>query len=168
SLNPAAIGINCAAVFAASPVSEESHAIFEVVVPILITNNLDPVITNGSVLNFGSPFLAGDGGFTPAHCPSAIPGACPLGTNGTSIGIGPNAAPAVATQLTCDQTGACSYPGISTTSGTYGLCAKLPREGNGNSAVSSIAAFYAIGGDGEVKLSSPLNPGIPIACPSGL
>src|ERR1700730_9195051 len=163
-LSPATIGINCAVVFAASPVSSKRHAIFEVAVPILITS-LDPAIVNGS--GFGFPFASGEPGFTPAGCPSATPGVCKLGTAGMSIGIGPNAAPAPATQYTCDSTG-CSYPPVTANSGTYALCANLPREGNGLAPVPSVAAFYAIGGDGVVRLSAPLAPTIPFVCPAGM
>ena len=153
-LSPAAIGINCAVVFAASPVSARPHAIFEVAVPILITS-LDPAIINGS--GFASPFVAGEPGFTPANCPysGSGPNRCVLGSTGKSIGIGPNAAPF-------------GPPASSTTPGTYALCANLPRQADGHSTVPSVAAFYVIGGDGEVKLSAPLAPGVPIVCPAGM
>jgi hypothetical protein len=149
TLNPTAIGVNCAVVFAASPVAAHPHAIFEVTVPMLITFSTDPAIFVGSPINFGAPFLNGGGdyGFTPA------PGV--LGANGQSIGIGPNAGPFGA-------------PASSTTPGTYALCANLPREGNGTSPVPSVAAFYAIGGDGVVRLSAPLAPTIPFVCPAGM
>jgi hypothetical protein len=157
TLSPTAIGINCAVAFGPSPVSPHPHAIFEVTIPMLITPSTDPVIFSGSPLNFGAPFLSGGGdfGFTPANCPSTTPGMCRLGTKGMSIGIGPNAGPFGA-------------PASSTTPGTYALCANLPREGNGTSPVPSIAAFYAIGGDGVVRLSAPLAPTIPFVCPAGM
>jgi hypothetical protein len=146
SIIPSTIGINCAVVFAASPVSSQRHAIFEVTVPILITS-LDPAITNGSLFGLGSPFLAGEPGFTP------VGGV--LGATGMSIGIAPNAAPFGAAAT-------------STSPGTYPLCANLPPEGNGLQPIPSVAAFYAIGGDGEVRLSAPLAAGVPIICPAGL
>jgi hypothetical protein len=159
TLSPDKIGINCAITFAASPAAPHAHAIFEVTVPMLITPNTDPAIIAGSPIGFGAPFF-GDFGFQPA------PGV--LGANGQFIGIGPNAAPAPATQ--CDMsTGSCSYPPAPpVSSGTYALCANLPHEGNGTSPVPSVAAFYAIGGDGEIKLSAPLAPTIPFVCPSGM
>jgi hypothetical protein len=163
TLSPAAIGIDCAVVFAGSPVANRRHAIFEVAVPILITS-LDPAIIIGS--GFAFPFASGEPGFTPAGCPSKTAGGCKLGTDGMSIGIGPNTAPAPATQFTCDPNG-CSYPPVTANSGTYALCANLPR-GGGHSLVPSAAAFYAIAGNGEVLLSAPLAPGIPIGCPAGM
>jgi len=146
SIIPSAIGINCAVVFAASPVSSQRHAIFEVTVPILITS-LDSAITTGSLFNLGSPFSSGEPGFTP------VGGV--LGTTGMSIGIAPNAAPFGA-------------PATITSPGTYALCANLPLEGNGLKPLPSVAAFYAIGGDGEVRVSAPLAAGVPIICPAGL
>jgi hypothetical protein len=143
---PAALGIDCALVFAPSPVSKQPHAVFEITVPILVTI-LDPAIAAGSFFGLESPFLSGEPGFTPA--PSV------LGGTGLSVGIAPNAAP--------------FGPAATTTSpGTFALCADLPREGNGHVPVPSVAAFYAIGGDGEVRLSAPLAAGVPIVCPAGL
>ena len=158
SVSPAAIGVNCAIAFAASPASQQPHAIFEVTLPILVTSNTDPVITSGSPLGFGAPFF-GDFGFKPA--------AGVLGASGQFVGIGPNAAPYTATQLTCDPTNGCSYPKIpSATSANYSLCANLPTNGNGSALVPSVAAFHTIAGDGEVLLSAPLAPAIPHVCPA--
>jgi hypothetical protein len=152
TVSPAKIGVDCALVFATSPVSPFSHAIFEVTVPFLITPSTDPAITNGSPLGFGAPFHAGDFGFTFA--------------SGKSIGIGPNAAPAPATQFTCDPTG-CSYPALPpASSASYALCASLSTNASGNTPLPSVAAFYAIAGDGEVLLSAPLAPSIPHVCPA--
>ncbi len=123
-------------VFGASPVSPLPHAIFEVTVPMLITPSTDPAITAGSPLGFGAPFF-GDYGF--AFSP------------GKSIGIGPNAAP---------------FGPPATTSATYALCANLPTNVGGNTLLPSVAAFYAIAGDGVVRLSAPLAPAIPITCPA--
>ena len=146
TISPAAIGVNCAVTFGASPASPHPHAIFEVTVPMLITPNNDPAIIAGSPIGFGAPFF-GDFGFEPA--------AGVLGANGQFIGIGPNPGPFGA-------------PASSTTAGTYALCANLPREGNGLAPVPSVAAFYAIGGDGVVRLSAPLAPTIPFVCPAGM
>jgi hypothetical protein len=145
-LSPGAIGVDCAIVFAASPASPQPHAIFEVTVPMLITPNTDPAIIAGSPIGFGAPFF-GNFGFQPA---SGV-----LKANEQFIGIGPNAAPFGA-------------PASSATPGIFSLCANLPREGNGVPPIPSVAAFYAIGGDGEVKLSAPLAPTIPFVCPSGM
>ena len=123
-------------------------------VPILIiaspgSDDYDPgsAITTGSLFGLGSPFLSGVPGFTRA------PGV--LGGTGMSVGIAPNAAPFGA-------------PATSTSPGTFTLCANLPREGNGLQPVQSVAAFYSIGNDGEVRLLAPLAPGVPMVCPAGL
>jgi hypothetical protein len=146
TLSPTAIGINCAVVFAPSPVSAEPHAIFEVSIPILITS-LDAPIIAGSPIGFGSPFVSGVPGFTPV--------AGILGTTGRSIGIGPNAGPF-------------GVPASQTVPGTFALCASLPSEDNDHVPVPAISAFYAIAGDGEVITSAPLAAGVPIVCPLGL
>ena len=39
----AQIGVNCAVVFAPSPISTKSHAIFEVAVPLVVTVATDPL-----------------------------------------------------------------------------------------------------------------------------
>lgn len=156
---PTKIGVNCAVVFAVSPLASRPHAIFEVALRILITPATDPAIVAGSPLGFGAPFF-GDFGFQPASGT--------LGKSGQFIGIGPNAVPATYTQLTCNPTtGICSYPAASTPA-VYALCADLPVQGNGQAPVPSVAASYAIAGDGEVLTSAPLAPSISIACPAGL
>jgi hypothetical protein len=151
---PTNIGVNCGVVFAPSPLSSRSHAIFEISVPMLITSATDPVIIDGSPI-LGAPFF-GIYGF---------PGG--LSPKFPATGIGPNAGPAPSTPLTCDQNGNCTYPPASAPA-FYALCADLPVQGNGQAPVPSIAAFYSIAGDGEVLASAPLAPSISIACPSGL
>jgi hypothetical protein len=136
TLSPDKVGIDCAAVFGASPVQPLSHAIFEVTVPMLITPGNDPAITAGSPIGFGAPFF-GTSGF--AFAP------------GKSVGIGPNAGP---------------FGPPATTSATYALCASLPTNVGGDALLPSVAAFYAIAGDGEVLLSAPLAPSISIGCPA--
>jgi hypothetical protein len=66
------------------------------------------------------------------------------------IGIGPNAAP---------------FGPPATASATYALCANLPTDASAT-LVPSVAAFYAIAGDGEVLVSAPLAPSISITCPA--
>jgi hypothetical protein len=136
TLSPDKVGIDCAVVFGASPVQPLSHAIFEVTVPMLITPGNDPAITAGSPIGFGAPFF-GTSGF--AFAP------------GKSVGIGPNAGP---------------FGPPATTRATYALCASLPTNAGGNALLPSVAAFYAIAGDGEVLLSAPLAPSISIGCPA--
>jgi hypothetical protein len=136
TVSPSKIGVDCAVVFGSSPVSSSSHAIFEVTVPMLITPGNDPAIIAGSPLGFGDPFF-GDNGFT--------------FSSGKSIGIGPNAAP---------------FGPPATTSASYALCANLPTNTGGSTLLPSVAAFYAIGGDGVVRLSAPLAPAILFTCPA--
>jgi hypothetical protein len=95
---------------------------------------------------------------TPIFTSDAVgstPGAGVLGGNGSSIGIAPTA-------------GSLGLPSTATPA-TYPLCASLPRDANGQSLVPSAAAFYSIGTDGEVLLSTPLAPSVPgIVCPAGM
>jgi hypothetical protein len=161
SANPADIGVNCAVVFSSSPISTKAHAIFQVAVPLLITANTDlPYINIFSPPNPATPALSpsmlfnDDPGVTPTNCPdSSKPSKCLLGPNGMSIGIAPNAGP--------------YGPPATMSFANYSLCANLPRQGNGQPPVPSVAAFYSIAPDGEVLLSSALAPTPPgIVCPT--
>ena len=141
-------GINCAVVFAASPVSPEPHAIFEVAMPLLITAATDP-----AYFVFGFSFV-----FPPFVSPGVT--GFSLGTNKGSIGIAPAAAPL-------------GGPPPTGTPATYPLCASLPK-GDDQNLTSAVAAFYAIAVTGETLLSAPLKPpplanGKPsIVCPTGM
>ncbi len=139
TLSPAKIGVNCALVLASSPVSASSHAILEVTVPMLITSGTDPAIVGGSFIGFGDPFLKGGGDFGFTF------------SSGKSIGIGPNARP---------------FGPPATTTATYALCANLATDSSPSTLVPSVAAFYAIAGDGEILVSAPLAPSISITCPA--
>jgi hypothetical protein len=149
SISPAAIGINCAVAFGATPLSSKAHAVFEVSVPLLVTYATDYLIVY-------NPF-----GFFPGQSDNAFPDdnlGFPLGAHGSApyIGIAPSAGPL--------------GPAVTASSppATYSLCAKLPMNGNGQSPVPSAAAFYAIAGNGaDVFLSAPLAPTPPgIVCPA--
>jgi hypothetical protein len=149
SISPAAIGINCAVAFGATPLSSKAHAVFEVSVPLLVTYATDYLIVD-------NPF-----GFFPGQSDNAFPDdnlGFPLGAHGSApyIGIAPSAGPL--------------GPAVTASSppATYSLCAKLPMNGNGQSPVPSAAAFYAIAGNGaDVFLSAPLAPTPPgIVCPA--
>ena len=146
---PSKIGVNCAVVFGASPVSSDRHAIVEVSAPLLITAATDPAYFGNAISAWNPIFTADDPGFS-------------LGANG-SIGIAPGAVP--------------FGPPVGTTSGTYSLCASLPGqgdEGDNQNLAPAVAAFYAIATDGETLLSVPLKPqplanGKPsIVCPAGV
>jgi hypothetical protein len=166
SATPAAIGISCAVVFSASPTSSGRHAIFELAVPLVVTGaaaapppfNTDPAYfyalqTSGMAgqLNLGlfTAFLFQDLGFTPA--------AGILDQTGTSsIGIAPTAGP-----LCPIVNGASSCP----SSFTFALCASLPGgNGNGQTPVPSVAAYYGIATDGAALLSAALSS--TSACPA--
>ncbi len=157
---PTNIGVDCAVIFAASPASSNPHAIFQVTLHLLITGATDPPYL-ASIGNQATPALSpsmlvnDDPGFTPINCPGAK---CILGytgiaaSSGMSIGIAPDAGP--------------FGPPATSALANYSLCANLPRQGNGQSFVPSVAAFYSISPDGEVLLSSALSPTPPgIVCP---
>lgn len=153
----AKLGINCAVVFAASPISRKPHAIFQVQVPLLVTMATDPPYfysyvnyTSSGPVNLGIPtaFSSDVDGFSPN---SGI-----LGSNGMYIGIAPSAAPL------CDTMGTCppSTPPV------FALCASLPRNGNGQSLVPSVGAYYAISLAGETLLSAALPGASTSMCPA--
>jgi hypothetical protein len=174
TLAPAQIGVNCAAKLASSPASTSPHAVFEVAVPLLLTGdgtslpgskstrpNTDPAYFYTDFFCYytkpspqcypyspvAQPFLSNEYG--------SVPGGNILGSKGIAIGIAPTAGPLGAPSKT--------------TAAIYSLCASLP---NGEGAVPSVAAFYAIATNGEVLLSTPLAParlasGVPsIVCPA--
>jgi hypothetical protein len=151
--NATDIGLNCAVVFAPSPSSARLHAIFQLQVPLLVTEATDPAYfyfvqtTHRGPISLFIPtaFLFDDTGFTPA------PGT--LGPLGKSIGIGPSAVP-LCTATTCPAPPA-----------TYALCANLPGNHNRQPPIPAVAAFYAIATDGETLLSAPIVPSGPIVCP---
>jgi hypothetical protein len=137
------IGVSFALVFGASPVSTRSHAIFEIQVPLVVTNANDPVY-----FSFTSPqagiignvtFLVDDTGFTPTKAGILPPGA--------SIGIAPYPAPTTTAPIP---------PGPTTS--TFGFCASLPDPSNGPGARlhPAVATFLGIATDGEVLGSTPL------------
>jgi hypothetical protein len=154
------VGVNCAVVFSASPTSPRAHAIFEVQIPLLVTAATDPghfwfaqFSTNGPFNpSVPSAFFSDDLGFAPA------PGV--LGANGKYIGIAPSAAP-LCTSVSCPVvTPPPPPPGI------FALCADLPRNGNGQALVPSVAAYYAISTAGETLLSAALPATSTSVCPA--
>ena len=169
------IGVDCAVVFGQSPISSKAHAIFLVKLRLLVTQLVDPLYfyfaTNASTgpVNLGIPsaFFNDVTGVTPSAPPVTNPLTAPiLGANGKSIGIAPSAAPQCTGPTATPGTGipgACSDP---PPSGIFALCANLPGNGNGQPPVPSVAAFYAVGTDGETFLSAPIVPSSPIACPA--
>jgi hypothetical protein len=142
SLPVSDIGVNCAVVFAASPISPVPHAIYEVAVPLIVTMATDPLsFSDPANVVIGSPFTSDltfpqqpSTGFTSASFPSGtkIP-------NKSYIGVPPS----VCAGATCPASTA-----------TYPLCANLP--GLIGSPVPSVAAYYAIATNGETLLSAPL------------
>jgi hypothetical protein len=150
---PSLVGVDCAVAFGSG------GAVFELSVPFLVTLNTD-FITVDNPLGFSpgqtaNAFIDDAPGFPPASCHPVSN--CILGPNGSSIGIGPTAAPLL--------------PAPS----TYAFCANLPTNGSGQLPVPAVTAFYAISSAGaEVLLSAPLAPVGPngkvvsIPCPSGM
>lgn len=151
TLTASQIGVNCAVVFAASPLSAKSHAIFEVQVPLVVTMATDPLYFSNPISNVDFSFKSNDTGFTP---PSVNPPQTPiLGANGNSIGIGPAAVPLGA-------------PPAGGTGTTFALCANLPGgNGNGQSPVPAVAAYYAVSTVGEALLSAAIPSASTSGCP---
>jgi hypothetical protein len=146
TLLAAQIGVNCAVVLAPSPLSTTSHAIFEVAVPLIVTNATDPLYFSNPVAGVGSPFTADEIGFTPAPATPPV-----LGANGKSIGIGPAAVPL----------GPPPAVGVAAVSA---LCANLPGD-NGYHPVPAVAAYYAISTAGEALLSAAVPSASTSVCP---
>jgi hypothetical protein len=158
TLKAAQIGINCAVVFASSPLSARSHAIFELAVPLVVTLTTDPLYFSNPISNLepvGFSFKTDETGFTP---PSVQPPQTPiLGANGNSIGIGPAAVP-LCTGLPC--------PPPTPPAPVSALCANLPTgNGNGQAPVPGVAAYYAITTVGETLLSAAVPPFSTSVCP---
>ncbi len=164
TLAPDKIGISCAVVFSASPVSTQRHAIFEVAVPLLVTRASDGKLyfysfdapkdptTNKVLSNPVNSPLVTQGVYTAfesdtGHSPPA--GSTYLGT-GIAIGLTPSAAP-----LCSDLPGGCPSTPIPT---TFPLCANLPVNTNGTGAQlrPAVGAYYAMATSGEMLLSAPL------------
>ena len=151
--------------FGATPLSSHPTAVFEVAAPLLVTETTDPIIVDNPFGFFPgrstNAFPDDDDGFLPSSCSGGA--GCILGSYGANgayivIGIAPTAGP-LCTTSTCPPPSASTYP----------LCASLPTNGNGAARVPSVAAFYAIAGNGaEVLLSTPTEPTGPFVCPSGM
>ena len=143
----ASLGINFVAMFGPSAAFSQPHLIFEVQIPLLVTQATDfPYFYNHATLMEYplSPFV-----------PTAFI-ADDLGTKvgGSPIGIAPSAAPL------CPSTTNCS---TNPPAAVFPLCASLPN--GAGTPVPSVAAFYAISTGGEALISAPLTPTTPIKCP---
>jgi hypothetical protein len=160
TLKAAQIGVNCAVVFAPSPLSAKSHAIFELAVPLVVTMATDPLYFGNPISNLepvGFSFTTDETGFTPLPANPPILGANVPGANANSIGIGPAAVP-LCTGLTC--------PPPTPPAPVSALCANLPGgNGNGQAPVPGVAAYYAITTVGETLLSAAVSPFSTSVCP---
>jgi hypothetical protein len=149
-ITPDLIGVDCAVVFAPSPVSAKSHAIFEVAVPLIVTMATDPLYFFNPIVNVGSPFM----GDVTGHSAGI------LGPNGNSIGMGTSAVPL------CSATVGCPPLSPPPPSPVFALCANLPAgNGNAQAPVPSVAAYYAISTAGETLLSAALPATTTSVCP---
>jgi hypothetical protein len=170
--NPVAasqLGISFALVFSTSPVALNSrHAIFEWGIPLLVTGaciqpvppgfclpgqmppgpNTDPAYFY-SLRNPGKANPVNTGVFTAFVFDDL---GSPL-SQGMSIGLAPSAGPL--------------GPPPTSGSATFALCASLPGgNGNGQTPVPSVGAYYAIATSGETLLSAPLPSVSTSFCPS--
>jgi hypothetical protein len=146
------IGIDCQVVFAPSPLSKASHAIFEVAIPLVVTQATDALYFSPVNVFFipysvtGGPWSTDVTGF-PVSGVTGIP-------NGY-IGLAPSAQPLL-------PAGTTSLPTVI----PYALCANLPSgNGNGQAPVPGVAAFYAIATDGATLLSAPSPGSSTSTCP---
>jgi hypothetical protein len=140
------IGIDCQVVFAPSPLSTTSHAIFEVAVPLVITQATDNLYFGSTYSVTGGPWNTDVTGF-PVSGVTGIP-------NGY-IGLAPSAQPLL-------PPGTTTLPAVI----PYALCANLPSgNGNGHAPVPGVAAFYAIATDGATLLSAPTPGSSTSVCP---
>jgi hypothetical protein len=123
-------GINFRLVFAPSPFATTLHAFFELQVPLVITNAIDPLYFFNPVANVGSPFTA---------------------DTTASIGIGPSAVPL------CSGT-PCPPPTPPYVFAFCAKLPAGNGNGNGKvqAPVPAVAAYYAISTVGETLLTAPL------------
>jgi hypothetical protein len=147
------IGIDCQVVFAPSPLSTTSHAIFEVAVPLIITQATDILYFGSTYSVTGGPWSTDVTGF-PQTPPGGFSGVKGI-PDGSYIGLAPSAQPLL-------PPGTISLPAVI----PYALCANLPSgNGNGQAPVPGVAAFYAIGTDGATLLSAPTPGSSTSTCP---
>ena len=154
-LTPDRIGISCAVVLSASPASTQTHAVFEVAVPLLVTSATDPLYfysasTANPVLSnpVNSP-LPKQGVYTAFQSNTGHFNSTDLGT-GIAIGLAPSAAPLCSDLgVTCSST---SMPA------TFPICANLPTKNTANSVPlrPAVGAFFAMATSGETLLSAAL------------
>lgn len=175
------IALNCAVVFGPSPTSPQSHAIFELAVPLLVTGACAPTPSSPDFCPSGaSPLNTDPAYFYQAHNPGkqgpintglftaflfddifGVPApAMPpiLGANGIAIGIAPTAGP-LGPPPSCTGTNCTPPPSA------FALCASLPPNGNGQPLVPALGAYYAVSTAGETLISAAL-PGVSTSiCP---
>jgi len=168
-------------VFGQSPNSSKTHALVEVLVPLLVTGPTNPARC-GKAISAGTADPADCGndpayfGVTPANASNGIATGSPTGINqitglstafstnelgftpaflGAPVGIAPSAAPGCPGGVTCP-------PPLPLQPSTFPFCASFSVKGVLNPAV---AVFYAIGTDGVAYLSAPIVPPTKVACP---
>jgi hypothetical protein len=134
--------------FGTSPTSTQKHAIFEVGVPLLVTQLTDPAYfyffqtTHAGPINLGTYAVFVQDLLNPV---------LPLGA---SLGLAPTAGPL-------------GSPPAAGVSSTFALCASLPDNSNGPAAHlrPAVGAYYAIATDGETLVSAPLPSVSTSVCP---
>lgn len=172
-LTPDQIGIGCTVVFSTSPASTQKHAIFQVTVPLLVSNITPTSCTPSpctptpidlpyfwSNQQSGSPPNPFNGvvstafvATTPLNANNSTnsSGQPILGGQGKRIGLAPSARPLAPTQTNI-----------------FALCASLPVNTNGTGAQlrPAVGAYYAVETSGEMLLSAALPGFSPSFCPS--
>jgi hypothetical protein len=181
NLSPNALGLQWQLVFGTSPNSKNTHAIFEVLVPLLVTGPTNPAQC-GKAISAGTPDPADCGndpayfGVTPAGATNGVATGSPTGINqitglptafstndlgftpaslGAPLGVAPFAAPACLGGNPCPR-----VPPLQQS--TFPFCASFSVKGTLNRAV---AAFLAIATDGTTDVSAPVVPPSTVTCP---
>jgi hypothetical protein len=152
SYNAADLGVTITVTFSPSPLSRVPHAIFRVRVPLVVTVKNDRVYVGASstALDFPFfPFLEEEHGF-------------PAKVLGKNVGIAPYAAPQCPNGLPCNNPLLPDPPTVS----TFPFCASFSTDLGGTSLKPAVAAFLAIGTDGEALVSAPFAASPTVQCPS--
>src|SRR5947208_2346433 len=157
---PTAIGVDCAVVFSASRTSTQTHAIFEVAVPLLVTGACSPTACPPAPSTDPAYFYSfhNPGSANPVNAgvytAFLVDDANRIFLNGNSIGLAPTAGPL-------------GPPPAVGVSAPFALCATLPDNTNGSGAKlrPAVGAYYAIATSGETLLSAPLPSVSTSVCP---
>ena len=158
TLMAAQIGVNCAVVFAPSPLSAKSHAIFELAVPLVVTLTTDPLYFSNPISNLnplGFPSRPTKPGslrfpFSPRKLPSWEQTEIPLASGPPRCRCARGSRALHRRRRPLSPRSAPIFPA---------------GNGNGQAPVPGVAAYYAITTVGETLLSAAVPPSSTSVCP---